>query len=243
MLSRNWKKIMWAAIAVIALFFIGILYSMFFRPVVAGSNNNVVAMLIIGLALGALLMFLLFRANKAARTTGKIVESSHTVVESMRKVFKIVCAEGYFSEIYDYKESKKYFSFIPAYKRALVIVKAKTLIGFDFEKFEWETDEENHKLKLVSFPEPQLLSIETDYNYYSIEDELFYKFSNEDFKNIQSNAKKQVEQAAMQSDLPKIASEQMRTMLTEMIQSKQWQLEGVEKLPGLLPVAIISNEE
>lgn len=240
MFSSNWKKIIWTGMALLALFLTGVLYSLFFRPVVAGSgSNNVLLLLGVGLILGAIFMYLISRANKAAKATPAVTESSHTIVESVKKVFKIVCAEGYFSEIYDYKETKKHFSFIPAYKRALVVVKAKALIGFDFEKFVWETDEENRKLRLVSFPEPELLSIDTDYNYYSIEDEILYKFTNEDFKKIQTNAKKQVEQAALQSDLPKIASEQMKLMLTEVIQSKSWQIEGVDKLPEgkLLPPA------
>lgn len=238
MLSGTWKKIMWAGIAVLALFAIGIFYSLFFKPQVSGGvgGNNVIILLVLGLILGALFMFLIFKASKAAKTTTTVTESSHTIVESMKKVFKIVCAEGYFSEIYDYKNSKKYFSFIPAYKRALVVVKAKALIGFDFEKFVWETDEANRKVRLVSFPEPELLSIDTDYNYYSIEEEILYKFNTEDFKNIQTNAKKQIEEAALKSDLSKIAAEQMRTLLTEVIVSKDWQLEGHEKLPkgGLL---------
>lgn len=237
MLSGTWKKIMWAGVAILGLFFIAILYSLFFKSTNAvSSNNNVIILLVLGLVLGALLMFLIFKASKAAKTSTTISESSHTIVESMKKVFKIVCAEGYFSEVYDYKESKKYFSFIPAHKRALVIVKAKALIGFDFEKFVWETDEENKRIKLVSFPEPELFSIDTDYNYYSIEEEVFYKFSTADFKNIQTNAKKQIEEAALKSDLRKIAAEQMRTLLTEVIVSKEWQLEGADKLPsGVLP--------
>lgn len=238
MLSGSWKKIMWAGVAVLVLFMIGIFYSLFFKPQVASGmgGNNVVILLIFGLVLGALFMFLIFKASKAAATTTTVTESSHTIVESMKKVFKIVCAEGYFSEIYDYKESKKYFSFIPAQKRALVIVKAKALIGFDFEKFVWETDEQNQKVRLVSFPEPELLSIDTDYNYYSIEEEILYKFTTEDFKNIQTNAKKQIEEAALKSDLSKIAAEQMRMLLTEVIVSKDWKLEGYDKLPkGTLP--------
>lgn len=238
MFSGNLKKIMWAGVAVLAIFVVGVFYSLFFKPGVSGGigGNNVIVLLILGLVLGALLMFLIFKASKAAKTTTAVTESSHTIVESMKKVFKIVCAEGYFSEIYDYKESKKYFSFIPAQKRALVVVKAKALIGFDFEKFVWETDEQNRKVRLVSFPEPELLSIDTDYNYYSIEEEILYKFTTEDFKNIQTNAKKQIEEAALKSDLSKIAAEQMRTMLTEVIGSKDWQLEGYDKLPkGSLP--------
>lgn len=246
MLPGSWKKIMWAGAAILALFIIGVFYSLFFKPQISGGmgGNNVIILLLLGLFLGALFMFLLFKAAKAGKTKVTVTESSHTVVESMKKVFKIVCAEGYFSEIYDYKESKKYFSFIPAYKRALVVVKAKALIGFDFDKFVWETDEENQKVRLVSFPDPELLSIDTDYNYYSIEEEILYKFTTEDFKNIQTNAKKQIEEAALKSDLSKIAAEQMRTLLTEIIISKNWQLEGYDKLPkGTLPPSKKTNPE
>ena len=246
MLPGSWKKIMWVGAAILALFIIGVFYSLFFKPQISGGmgGNNVIILLLLGLFLGALFMFLLFKAAKAGKTKVTVTESSHTVVESMKKVFKIVCAEGYFSEIYDYKESKKYFSFITAYKRALVVVKAKALIGFDFDKFVWETDEENQKVRLVSFPDPELLSIDTDYNYYSIEEEILYKFTTEDFKNIQTNAKKQIEEAALKSDLSKIAAEQMRTLLTEIIISKNWQLEGYDKLPkGTLPPSKKTNPE
>ena len=246
MLPGSWKTIMWVGAAILALFIIGVFYSLFFKPQISGGmgGNNVIILLLLGLFLGALFMFLLFKAAKAGKTKVTVTESSHTVVESMKKVFKIVCAEGYFSEIYDYKESKKYFSFIPAYKRALVVVKAKALIGFDFDKFVWETDEENQKVRLVSFPDPELLSIDTDYNYYSIEEEILYKFTTEDFKNIQTNAKKQIEEAALKSDLSKIAAEQMRTLLTEIIISKNWQLEGYDKLPkGTLPPSKKTNPE
>jgi hypothetical protein len=39
-----------------------------------------------------------------------------------------------------------------------------------------------------------------------------------------------VENAAIQSHLPKIAADQMRTILTEVIQSKNWQLEDSYKI-------------
>lgn len=61
-------------------------------------------------------------------------ESSHTVVESMRKVFKIVFAEGHFNDLYTFEDTKKLFGFIPSTKRALVIIQAKVLVGYDFEK-------------------------------------------------------------------------------------------------------------
>lgn len=55
--------------------------------------------------------------------------------------------------MYDFDKTKKLFGFIPSTKRALVIIQAKVLVGYDFGKYEWETDEANHKIKLISFPQ------------------------------------------------------------------------------------------
>ena len=147
-------------------------------------------------------------------------ESSHTVVESIRKVFKIVLVEGYFNELYNFEETKKLLGFIPSTKKALVIIQAKVMIGFDFQKCVWETDEAAQKINLISFPEPEILSIEPDYKYYNFDEGLFNLLSREDLTRIQVDGKKQVEAAAIKSDLPKMAAEQMRLMLTEVVQSK-----------------------
>lgn len=191
------------------------------------SNN--ISLLIFGLLIGAIIMFLVWKLN-SNRKQGLVKESAHTVLESMRKVFKVVLAEGYFNELYNYEETKKLFRLIPSTKRALVIIQAKVLVGFDFEKCVWEVDETNQKVKLVSFPEPEIVSIETDYKYYNFDEGIFNLLSREDLTRIQANGKKQVEEAAVKSDLPKMAAEQMRTMLTEVVQSKHWQLENIYKI-------------
>jgi hypothetical protein len=191
------------------------------------SNN--IGLLIFGLLIGALIMFLVSRLWGAKKGV-VLQENSHTVVESIRKVFKIVLVEGFFNELYDFEETKKLFGFIPSTKRALVIIQAKVLVGYDFGKCEWEMDEAAQKIKLVSFPQPEILSIEPDYKYYNFDEGLFNLLSREDLTRIQANGKKQVEQAAIKSDLPKMAAEQMRTMLTEVVQSKNWQIEDIYKI-------------
>ncbi|HZH38236.1 MAG TPA: DUF4230 domain-containing protein, partial [Flavisolibacter sp.] len=157
-------------------------------------------------------------------------ESSHTVLESMRKVFKVVLAEGVFNELYNFEETKKLFRFIPSTKRALVIIQAKVFVGFDFEKCQWEVDEANQKIRLISFPEPEIVSIETDYKYYNFDEGIFNLLSRDDLTRIQANGKKQVEIAAIKSDLPRMAAEQMRILLTEVVQSKSWQLENIYRI-------------
>jgi hypothetical protein len=120
--------------------------------------------------------------------------------------------------------------FIPSTKKALVIIQAKVMIGFDFQKCVWETDEATQKINLISFPEPEILSIEPDYKYYNFDEGLFNLLSREDLTRIQADGKKQVEAAAIKSDLPKMAAEQMRMMLTEVVQSKNWQIDNLYKI-------------
>lgn len=231
---KKLEKIGWGIGLLFALFIGAYLYSTFFKPNYYGGGNTL-GLLLIGLLLGAVIAYLAFKLFTKNRQQEKISESSHTVVESMRKVFKIVCAEGHFNEIYNYEETKRIFSIIPHTKKALVIVQAKALVGYNFEKCLWETDEASKKIKIVSFPEPEILSIETDYKYYNIEEHFFNMFSREDLQRIQQNGKKQVEIAALNSNLKKIAAEQMRTLLTEVIQSNKWTLEDSYKITSELP--------
>lgn len=228
---KHWKTILWVLAALLALYLVGNFYALFFKPAYMGVNSNIMGLLIGGLVIGAVIMFLLLKLH--AQSKKQIAESSHTVVESMRKVFKIVCAEGQFNELYDYEETKKILGFIPSKKKALVIVKAKVLVGYDFEKLSWEKDEVNKKIKLVNFPEAEILSIETDYKYYNMEENIFDMFSREDLSNIQQNGKRQVELAALQSGLPKMAAEQMRTLLTEVLQTEKWVIEDSYKITEL----------
>ncbi|HUP10949.1 MAG TPA: DUF4230 domain-containing protein [Niastella sp.] len=221
--NRYIQKIGWIAGSILAVLLVG--YITFFKPT---TSPNMTGLLILGLLLGAAFMFLIRKLVSPGKEVVK--ENSHTVVESMRKVFKIVFAEGHFNELYNFEETKKLFGFIPSTKRALVIIEAKVLVGYDFEKCVWETDEAAHKIKLVSFPEPEILSIEPDYKYYNFDENIFNMLGRDDLTRIQVNGKKQVELAAIKSHLPKIAADQMRTLLTEVVQSKNWQLEDTYKI-------------
>lgn len=224
---KSFKKIGYAAIALIVLLLIGYIYSLFFKPTVAGAGNNL-GMIILGLILGGVIVFLILKLLAKTEQTQEV--SSHTVVESIRRVFKIVFAEGQFQEILNYKDSRKLLKFIPATKKALVIIRAKVMVGYDFEKLKWEIDEENKTVKIIHFPDPEILSIEPDFNYYQIEEDLFSVFNRFDLEKIQQEGRKQVENAAIKSDLKNIAAEQMRTLLTEVLSANQWKIANPEKL-------------
>lgn len=219
---KKYKIIFWSLGILIVVFLAFFLYQMSQSQSI--NSMMTLVMLVLGLLLGGIIAFL--ASNKLGAAPVVITESSHTIAESMRKVFKVVSAEGHFNEIYNYEETTKLFNFIPSKKKALVIIQAKVLVGYDFEKFKWEVDEVNKKVKLLNFPAPEILSTETDYKYYNIEEQFFNLFSKDDLAKIQQNGKKQVIEAAKKSHLPEVAAEQMRMLLTELLAGKNFFLEN-----------------
>lgn len=226
MASNKFRIILWS-VGILLLIFLGFFL---YQLTQAESVNSVMTllMLVLGLILGGVIAFL--ASKKLTADPAVVKESSHTVAESMRKVFKIVSAEGHFNEIYNYEESSKIFNFIPSKKKALVIVQAKVLVGYDFEKFKWQIDEQNRTVKLLDFPAPEIISTETDYKYYNIEEQFFNLFSKDDLAKVQQNGKQQVIEAAKKSHLPEVAAEQMRTLLTELLAGKNFVLENPAKI-------------
>ncbi len=217
---------MWIGIGIILLL---LLWQLFTPSNRNAASINVVGLLVAGIIAGAVIMLLVSKLT--AQGNNKVVaENSHTIVESIRKVFKIVCAEGQFNELYNYEETKKILGFIPSTKRVLTIIEAKVLVGFDFEKCKWEIDADNHVIKLLTFPAPQILSIEPDYKYYDFDEGIFNLVNRKDLTAIQANGKKQVEISAIKSHLPQIAADQMRTILLEVLESKNWRLENTYKI-------------
>ena len=224
--ANKLKIILWSVGILLMVFLAFFLYQMTQSESV--NSMMTLLMLLLGLILGGVIAFL---ASKKLKSEAPVItESSHTIAESMRKVFKVVSAEGHFNEIYNYEETTKLFNFIPSKKKALVIVQAKVLVGYDFEKFQWEVDEQNRKVKLLNFPPPEILSTETDYKYYNIEEQFFNLFSKDDLAKVQQNGKRQVIEAAKKSHLPEVAAEQMRTLLTELLAGKNFILENPAKI-------------
>ena len=223
---NKFKIILWSVGILLVVFLGFFLYQM----TQSESLNSMmtILMLFLGLILGGVIAFL--ASKKMGSEAPVITESSHTIAESMRKVFKVVSAEGHFNEIYNYEETTKLLNFIPSTKKALVIVQAKVLVGYDFEKFQWEVDEQNRKVKLLNFPPPEIISTETDYKYYNIEEQFFNLFSKDDLAKIQENGKRQVIEAAKKSHLPEVAAEQMRMLLTELLSGKNFILENPSKI-------------
>ena len=184
-------------------------------------------MLLIGLTAGVGFFYLRQKSGSANRPT---LVSHQAIVEKVERVFKIVMVEGFFSEIYDFQKTEKFLYLIPTTKKALLIVNAKVMMGYDFKKVRMEIIPEKNEIRILEFPEPEILSIDPEVRYYNVEDNLLNKFKTEDLTLIQQEAKKIIVEKAMQSELPQIAVNQIRNLLVEVSELRNWKLSGLDKL-------------
>ncbi len=176
----------------------------------------------LGLLLGVGLYWF---ASKQIGRKSNTTEQSNTIVTKLEKVFKIVSAEGHFNEVYNYKQTKEYFHFIPSTKKALLMINAKVLMGYDFEKLEYDLDEKTRTLRITNLGFPEILSVEPTYNYYNIDDGLLNKFEPSELNKIQDKGKQQIIKAAYNSDLIKTAQDQLQLLLKEFFAPSGWKIE------------------
>lgn len=137
----------------------------------------------------------------------KLVKSqSILLLDKVKKVCKFITVEGDFAEIYHYEDVKeKFLKLVSSRKKALVVINAKAHVGYDLSKIQLEADKERKKIKLTSFPQPEILSIETNLNYYDKKDGYFNKFEASDLTDLHQEAKKHIEEKVPESGLYNIA--------------------------------------
>ena len=165
--------------------------------------------------------------NKFINKEGTLIRNESVVLlEKVEKVFKVVLAEGHFSEIYDHSsQSEVLFGLTTVSKKALIVAKAKVLVGFDFAKVKIRWEEGSRRMIIEEFPEPEILSTDSDYKFYDIDHGMFNKFKNEEYTALLADAKQTMQNQAIASELPKIAKKQAVVMLSQMASSMGWNID------------------
>jgi hypothetical protein len=200
---------------------------------------------ILALGLGAIAAWQIFNwmyGKKLKDQSEDIRVESNILLERIEKVFKVVLAEGYFTEIYDHNSKKEYLGLFKTNKKALVIAKAKVAVGFDFSKMKFKRDDNSRKLIIEEFPPAEVLSIDTDYKFYDINQGFFDKFNTEDYTQILTDAKKQMQLKAIESDLPKIANKQIGLMMQQLAASMNWEVDTKKMIQSTEPL-LLENQK
>jgi hypothetical protein len=192
-------------------------------------NAKLLTKIAIGIIVTALIVVgvLLGRAMYKQRETAVAREQSQVLLERMEKVAKLITVEGYFSEIYDYQDYWR-FDWLPFQKKALLRVKAKVSVGYDLSKMHIQALPEEKRFIISDLPDPEILSIDHDVDYYDITQGVFNSFKEADYNLMNRNAKKIIEEQALKSDLMLNAEKQAADILDLirfMVESAGWSME------------------
>lgn len=185
-------------------------------------------MFVLALAIGGLAAWQIFAWVYRKKLKGQkqsISTEATVLLERIEKVFKVVLAEGYFTEIYDHNTKRDIWGIFETNNKALVIAKAKVAVGYDFAKMKFSREPDSKKLIVEEFSPAEILSIDTDYKFYDINQGLLSKFNNEDYTKILADTKKLMREKAEESDLPQIAANQVSTMIKQLAASMNWEVD------------------
>lgn len=149
--------------------------------------------IILGMLLGVILMYWVFNYFRNRKSEELTEHQSTVLMEKIRSVCKLITVEGDFAEIYRYENRKeRYMKLISSSKRALIVIKARALIGYDLKKIRMHADTEKKRIILTNFPEPEVLTIEPDLEFYDIKNGLFNAFTPNDLTALNKEAKRHI---------------------------------------------------
>ncbi|MBR9913372.1 MAG: DUF4230 domain-containing protein [Algicola sp.] len=151
------------------------------------------------------------------------------LLDKIKKVCKFITVEGDFAEIYHYEDVKERFlKLISSRKKALVVINAKAHVGFDLSKIKMASDVKSKTVTLFHFPQPEVLSIETDLNYYDKKDGMFNKFEASDLTELHNEAKLHIMNKVPESGLYEIAKREALEsvlLIESIVETIGWKLD------------------
>ncbi len=155
-----------------------------------------------GLILGAITMYWMFSLFRKKKSKELTEYQSTVLLEKIKSVCKLISVEGDFAEIYKYENTKERFmSLVSSKKKALIVINAKAQIGYDLQKIFMHADNEKKKIILTNFPEPEVISIEPELEFYDIQNGLFNTFTPNDLTSLNKEAKKHILEKIPESGL------------------------------------------
>ena len=185
--------------------------------------------LFIGLFLGALLMYGMYSLFNRKRRKDLTSYQSTVLLEKIRAVCKLISVEGDFAEIYRYENTKGHFgNLFSSKKKALIVVNAKAHIGYDFKKLDVSADIDRRTVYLRNFPQPEILSIEPELEFYDIRNDLFNAFTPDDLTALNKEAKAHIREKIPQSGLMETARHEALEavlLMEKIVETIGWKLD------------------
>lgn len=160
-------------------------------------------------------------------------ESSQLIQQQINNVGKLIVTEGYFSDVFTYKNSKDIFGdFLSFDKKALIVVNAKVNVSYDLSKLKYEIEEEQKILAITEIPKAEI-EIIPDIEYYDIQADYLNPFEANDHNQIKNAIKKSINKKIEASQLKRNAKNRLISELSKfyiLTNSLGWTLQYKEKM-------------
>lgn len=183
----------------------------------------------LGIIIGVLGSLGLATYFKSIQQKKQINNQSILLLDKVKSVCKFITVEGDFAEIYHYEDVKERFlKLLTSKKKALVVVNAKAYVGYDLSKIDLKANTQQKTIELHHFPQPEVLSIETNLNYYDKKDGYFNKFDASDLTELHQEAKQHIRAKIPESGLIQAAQKealQTISLMEHIVETIGWQLD------------------
>ena len=166
---------------------------------------------------------------KQWQTKQTTTAQSILLLDKIKRVCKFITVEGDFAEIYHYEDVKeKFLKLISSRKKALVVINAKAHVGFDLSKIQMRSNSKATTVVLTHFPQPEVLSIESNINYYDKQDGMFNKFEASDLTELHTKAKAHIMDKIPESglyDVAKLEALEAIQLIENLVETIGWSLD------------------
>ena len=183
----------------------------------------------LGIIIGVLVSLGVVTYFKSIKKKQLVNTQSILLLEKIKTVCKFITVEGDFAEIYHYEDVKERFlKMMSSRKKALVVINAKAHVGYDLSKIELKADNIKKKIYLEHFPQPEVLSIETNLNYYDKTEGYFNKFEASDLTGLHLEAKQHIQDKIPESGLIQIAQKEVLEtilLIETIVETIGWKLD------------------
>ncbi len=158
----------------------------------------------------------------------QLEESTKLIQKQIKNVGKLVVTEGSFSQVYSFKDSKRfYLDVFSARKKALIVVNAEVTIAYDLSKLKTEVNPETKTVTITFIPEEEI-SINPNIQYYDVTQDYLNQFEASDYNKIQKRIEKSLMEKMEKSSLKSNAKNRLVSELQKiyiLTNSMGWTLE------------------
>jgi len=192
---------------------------------------NKVLIAVVGVLLGVVLALFVPRSGGSH----EVRQETSIITKSIARISKLMVAEGHFSEVMSHRDKKSYFyDLFELEKKAILLVDAKVLVGYDLSLMSYELDERNKTVYINALPDPEL-EIIPDVRFYDIQDSDFHKFTPAELNDMNKQAIEAIRARVDEGDLMVEAQEKVLESLGQIqlvIESMGWSLEMQPQIFG-----------